>query len=269
VPERDAEGRLALAPVSGIVLVLIPGGTFLMGAQAEDPTLCCFDREAFENEAPPHQVTLAPFFLSKHEMTQGQWQRVTGTNPSTFAAGAGAGGREATLLNPVETVSRGDCMRVLARLALELPTEAQWERAARAGTQMPWWTGPVPLSLQGAANLADLSVERAGGQWPQIERWLDDGFYRHGPVDLLRANPFGLHGVHGNVWEWCRDDFGAYELAARAGDGLRADAPPGLAVGRGGGFVNNAAYCRVSLRDARPDAPHALFGLRPARALER
>jgi formylglycine-generating enzyme required for sulfatase activity len=157
----------------------------------------------------------------------------------------------------------------LLRLALELPTEAQWERAARAGTQMPWWTGPVPLSLQGAANLADLSVERAGGQWPQIERWLDDGFYRHGPVDLLRANPFGLHGVHGNVWEGCRDDFGAYELAARAGDGLRTDAPPGLAVGRGGGFVNNAAYCRDSLRDARPDAPHALFGLRPARALER
>jgi formylglycine-generating enzyme required for sulfatase activity len=109
---------------------------------------------------------------------------------------------------------------------------------------------------------------RAGGEWPQIERWLDDGFFRHGPISALRANPFGLHHVHGNVWEWCLDDFGPYTDPVREGDGLRQPAQPGLPVGRGGGYVNNAAYCRVSLRDSRPDAPHNLFGVRPARRVD-
>ncbi len=265
VPARGADGALVLQESSALVLVLLPGASFLMGAQGEDPALPNHVAGAFANEAPPHEVTLAPFFLSKYELTQGQWLRAMGANPSTY----GAAGDEPALLHPVETVSRGQCLALVRRLGLELPTEAQWEYAARAGTSTPWWTGADPLSLQGAANLADQAVVRAGGEWPQIERALDDGYFRHAPVTALRANPFGLHHVLGNVWEWCRDDFGGYELPARPGDGLRMLPAPGLPVGRGGGYVNNAAYARASLRDSRPDSPHLLFGLRPARALER
>ncbi len=268
-PARGGDGRLALAPESAIVLVLVPAGEFLMGAQAEDPGLPNHAREAFANEGPPHEVALEPFFLSKHELTQAQWLRLAGASPSTYAPGPDDAAAEhpVTLMHPVETVGRGECLRVLSERALDLPTEAQWEYAARAGTSSSWWTGPDPRSLQGAANLADQAVVRAGGEWPQIEPWLDDGYYRHAPVDALRANPFGLHHVHGNVWEWCRDDFGSYTEPVRAGDGLRL-VPPGLPVGRGGGYVNNAAYCRSSLRDSRPDAPHVLFGVRPARRVD-
>jgi formylglycine-generating enzyme required for sulfatase activity/serine/threonine protein kinase len=265
LPARGADGSLVLEESSAIVLVLLPGASFLMGAQGEDPALPNHAAGAFANEAPPHEVALAPFFLSKYELTQGQWLRAMGANPSTY----GAAGDEPALLHPVETVSRGQCLALVRRLGLELPTEAQWEYAARAGTNTPWWTGADPVSLQGAANLADQAVVRAGGEWPQIERALDDGHFRHAPVTALRANPFGLHHVLGNVWEWCRDDFGGYELPARPGDGLRMLPAPGLPVGRGGGYVNNAAYARASLRDSRPDSPHLLFGLRPARALER
>ncbi|NOT29767.1 MAG: SUMF1/EgtB/PvdO family nonheme iron enzyme, partial [Planctomycetes bacterium] len=265
-PRRDASGTLLLDEASGLVLVLIPGGSFLMGAQSEDPALPNYCADAFANELPPHEVELTPFFLSKFEMTQGQWQRATGSNPSTY--GPANTELALTLLHPVETVSRGQCLELARRLGLELPTEAQWEYAARAGTDTPWWTGSDPRALQGAVNLADQAVVRAGGEWPQIERWLDDGWFRHAPVAALRANPFGLHHVLGNVWEWCRDDFGSYALPVRPGDGLRVLAAPGMPVGRGGGYVNNAAFARTSLRDSRSDSPHLLFGLRPARALE-
>ena len=155
---------------------------------------------------------------------------------------------------------------MLHRLGLDLPTGAQWVYAAWAGTTTDWWTGDDPRNLQSTVNLADQAVQRAGGEWPQIEPWLDDGFHRHASVQTLRPNPFGQHHVLGNVWEWFRDDF-AYERPVRGGDGLREAPEGGLPVGRGGGYVNSAASCRVSLRDSRPDTGHLLFGMRPARAI--
>jgi formylglycine-generating enzyme required for sulfatase activity len=265
-PQRDEAGRLALDEASAVVLVLIPGGTFWMGAQSADPSAPNHAPQVFDNELPPHEVTLVPFFLSKYELTQGQWSRAMGANPSTYAPGHAE--VEVTLLHPVETVSRGQCLELARRLGLELPTEAQWERAARAGTSTPWWTGADPRALDGAANLADQAVVRAGGQWPQIEPGLDDGYYRHAPISALRANPYGLHHVLGNVWEWCRDSFAPYSRPVRPGDGLRAPPEEGLPVGRGGGYVNNALFSRASLRDSRSDSPHLLFGVRLARALD-
>ena len=99
VPERDAKGRLVLDEASAIVLVLIPGGEFLMGAQSEDRGLPNYSAEAFANEGPPYEVELDPFFLSKFEMTQGQYACAAGENPSTVRPGESE--VEITGLHPV------------------------------------------------------------------------------------------------------------------------------------------------------------------------
>ena len=266
---RGADGRLSVAPNTGLVFALLPAGTVVVGAQATDPQGANYSPGAFDNERPVHAVPLDPFFISKYEMTQAQWERIDRANPSTHKPSTAEGSELAIgPTHPVETISRSAAERLVRALGLELPSEAQWEYAARAGHSTPWWVGDDPRELQGAANLADLTVTRMGRQWPQVERWLDDGWLRHAPVDTLRPNPFGLHHMLGNVWEWCRDDFAAYSEPARPGDGLR-EAPGELSVGRGGGYVNNAAYARAAIRDARPDAAHPLFGVRPVRPLVR
>jgi serine/threonine protein kinase/formylglycine-generating enzyme required for sulfatase activity len=276
VPARDAEGRLAIDGESGIVLVLVPGGSFRMGAEppapggdAQGPNV---DAQAAERERPVHTVELAPFFLSKFEMTQGQWLRATGSNPSRIQPGEKHGSVTTSLAHPVEYVSWTECAKVTAHLALALPTEAQWEYAARAGTTTPWWTGPERDSLRGAANLADQSAARAGAPWVGIRDWpdFDDGHVVHAPVDSLRANPFGLHHVHGNVWEWCADRFINYTRPARAGDGFRDFDGPAPQMGRGGAFTMTAGIARVTNRGPGP-ATHRdeTIGLRPARAVSR
>ena len=271
VPERDPGGRLVVTGESGIVLVLVPGGTFAMGAQSDDPLAPGHLPYAFPNEAPVHEVELAPYFLAKHELTQGQWLRCAGANPSSLQPDpfAAPGDPPCDLRHPVELVSWEDCARLLPRIGLALPTEAQWERAARAGSGDPWWVGDDPEALQGFVNLADLAVLEAGNRWPQIERWLDDGWVRHAPVDAFDPNPFGLHSVYGNVWEWCLESGAAYTEPPRPGDGARLGAGGIQRVGRGGGYVNNAVFARASIRDLRPArSVHPAYGVRPARGLD-
>ncbi len=275
VPGRGADGQLQFDEDSGIVLVLIPGGRFEMGARQpgpDDPAVGPnLDLNAVEKEGPVHAVELSPYFLSKFEMTQGQWLRATGANPSVIAAGTRHGSVPITLRDPVESVSWTECDRTLTRLGLTLPTEAQWERAARAGTTTPWWSGEERESLRGAANLADQSAARAGAPWVEIRDWpdLDDGHVVHASVDAFRPNPYGLHNVCGNVWEWCLDHYGAYTHPTRAGDGLRTLEGQSMRVGRGGGFTKTAAISRHSNR-----GPAAAFyrdesiGVRPARAID-
>jgi formylglycine-generating enzyme required for sulfatase activity len=270
---RNAEsGQLVLTPETGLVFVLIPGGAFLMGSQTHDPDEPNFAADARDTERPLHEVSLDPFFLSKYEMTQGQWLRFTGENPSNYASGQDFLGRVVSDLNPVEQVSLERCVEVLARLGLSVPTEAQWERAARAGTSTPWWSGPARESLRGRVNLADQAAARGGALWKYIDDWptLDDGYVVHAPVDAFEANPFGLHNVHGNVWEWCRDHyFGDYTPPARPGDGERDTPPSGFRVLRGGSFYHSAAQSRAAFRN--PTAPHLsanYIGVRPARRLD-
>ena len=157
-PDPEAMHSWILDDGTGMILVLLPGGTFRMG-----------DDHAHADEGPAHDVTLGPFFLSKYEVTQGQWLRATGENPSLYAAGGTLGGRATTLQNPVERVSWDDCHEVLGHLGLSLPTEAQWEYAARAGTREYWWMGNTLLDLLGKANFSDPSWLEASRDGREIK----------------------------------------------------------------------------------------------------
>ncbi|MFT5152128.1 MAG: serine/threonine protein kinase, partial [Planctomycetota bacterium] len=132
-PARGGDGKLEMEDGTGLVFVLLPGGKFWMGAQARDPEGRNHDPDAQSNEGPVHEVELSAFFLSKYEMTQGQWERMAGRNPSRWTAETfGGGWIEGP--NPVEQVSWFDCMGLLPKLSLRLPSEAQWEYACRGGT---------------------------------------------------------------------------------------------------------------------------------------
>jgi formylglycine-generating enzyme required for sulfatase activity len=264
---RGTSGELVLGERTGIVLVLLPGGTFDMGAQRQDTSGENFDPMAEPTEGPVHSITLAPFFLSKHELTQGQWLALSGRNPSSYFPGGSE--RAVGPTNPVEQVSWNECTALLPRLGLELPTEAQWEYAARAGSSTPWWTGDEKEGLEGAANLADAYAHGRGATWRPYEDWLDDGAFVHAPAGSYEPNPFGLHDVVGNVWEWCGDLFAEYRQPVRDGDGARAGGGSVLRVVRGGSFNTSAANGRSSGRQsATPELRAISIGLRPARALE-
>ncbi|MEW6742324.1 MAG: bifunctional serine/threonine-protein kinase/formylglycine-generating enzyme family protein [Planctomycetota bacterium] len=236
----EGRGEASLREESGIVLVLLPGGPFIMGADETDP-----ERESNER---PHRVVLEPFFISKYEVTQAQWQRVMGENPSLMEAGTEYEGEKFTWLNPVETVTWFECQRFADRLDLSLPTEAQWEYACRAGTRSPFCWGATQEALAGKENVGDRTFARAIGL-PTTTTWAD-GHVHHAPVGSFEANPFGLHDMHGNVGEWCAD----WELqdyppdSDVPGDGLM---PGGLSwrrASRGGSWYAVPRFCRAAFR---------------------
>ncbi|MBL8755611.1 MAG: SUMF1/EgtB/PvdO family nonheme iron enzyme [Planctomycetes bacterium] len=267
---RGADGKLVLRDGTGLVFVLLPGGTFAMGAQRSDPNGANHDPQAQPPEAPVHTVSLSPFFLAKYEMTQAQWLRCTGGNPSHYKPGKRVQWVK-SLLHPVEHVSWLDCQRELQRLDLTLPSEAQWEYGARGGQPTVWWTGNDRQSLLGAVNLADQAAARSGSPWPEVADWpeLDDGFEVHAPVDAHRSNGFGLHGVHGNVWEWCLDGFdtGFYRQSP-ARDPVCPPSSSATRVNLGGCYANAAVLARSANRGS--DAPNLVdryLGVRPSRAV--
>jgi formylglycine-generating enzyme required for sulfatase activity/serine/threonine protein kinase len=268
-PERAADGRLVLGPESSVVLVLLPGGSSELGARANAPAHARNDPAADPGEGPLQTLDLAPFFLAKHELTQGQWRRFTGRNPSKHLAGTVSGGNALDERSPVERVSWLEAERQCARLGWQLPTEAQWEYAARGGTDSPWWTGPDSLFLDGTENLSDSFARAHGAPWASFEDGLDDGWLLHAPVGSLEPNPFGLFDVLGNVYEWCRDPFGPYRLSTAPGDGLRIGGNPATRAVRGGSFISAARAARVSKRDSAPvELELDAIGLRPSRAVE-
>jgi len=270
-----ADGELRIGPETGLVFVLLPGGEFAMGAQPQRPDLPNFDPRARASEGPVHTVELQPFFLSKYEMTQAQWERFTGANPSYYGPDHGDGHSGIDGTHPVERVSWYDSERVCRWLGLSLPSEAQWEFAARAGTSSAWWSGAERESLRGGVNLADRAAREAGAPWPQIEDWpeLDDGFALHAPVDAFAPNAFGLHQVHGNVFEWCLDEYAADFYTRLHGPdpvAVDRDASGGNRVSRGGSYRSTASSARSAFRqNDDPDSALAEVGLRPARALSR
>ncbi len=269
-PERTATGSLALRDDSGVVLVLIPGGTYRMGARPpadeDEPAGGHVDPAAQPKESPIHEVRLDPFFISKHELTQGQWLRVTGVNPSHARPDrAWDHGYAPTLRNPVEQVSYLDCEEVLRRLDLSMPTEAQWEAAARGGTTTPWWCGRTLSSLPSTENMADsrwVVVEGSSGP-ADMER--DDGWSGPAPVGSYGGNPFGLHDVIGNVSEWCRDRMEFYRIPVLPGDGLRSAGIVDARAVRGGAFNMVARNGRSSARFGMNERTRVgWIGVRPA-----
>ena len=214
--------------VTGIHLVFVPAGEFMMGSPDDEK-----DRNNVGDEGPVHEVRLTkPFYLGKYEVTQAEWRAVMGRSFGRFP-----GER-----NPVEQVSWDDCQAFVSELNSEfrppssqlqfaLPTEAQWEYACRAGTQTRFHYGDdldyreLPLYAWFNGN--------AGGK-------------TH-PVGEKKPNVWGLYDMLGNAWEWCADQYGAYPNGAVSDPAgpERGD----FRVLRGGGWNHNAAHCRSALRD--------------------
>jgi len=217
----------------------IPGGTFQMGCNELVDLFCEL------NEHPRHQVTLQAFFMGATEVTQNEWVAVTGQNPSTFT-GCGE--------CPVETVSWNDIQAFIDTLSslsgfnYSLPSEAQWEHAARAGDTSLIYSGSNDLS----------SV----GWWGN-----PSGFPQ--PVGTLAPNAWGLYDMSGNIFEWCEDYVhNSYTGAPSDGSAwLDPPDPNGNRVLRGGAWLNGESFCRVSSRSlaAKSEEAWNFIGFRLAR----
>lgn len=209
--------------VNGVTfkMVAVEGGTFTMGS------------DAYEWEMPPHQVTLSSYCIGETEVTQALWVAVMGSNPSYFPG---------NLQRPVERVSWKDCQTFISRLNdltgknFRLPTEAEWEFAARGGNLSQGY------KYAGSDNIDDVA-------WYIVNAY-DVGSsspdYGTHPVATKVPNELGLYDMSGNVWEWCQDWWGSYSSGAQIN-------PTGPSTGsyrmnRGGGWHNYAGDCRVSNR---------------------
>ena len=219
-PNKPSAAQTRKAILDRLVanMVYVEGGTFTMGATAEQGS----DADGFEK--PTHQVTLSTFYIGKYEVTQAEWKAVMGTNPSHFKGDN----------LPVEFVSWDDCQEFIRKLneltgkQFRLPTEAEWEYAARGGKRS-----------YGAKYAG-------GGDIGNVAWYKENSNSTTHPVGLKRANELGLYDMTGNVWEWCQDRYGKYSSTSQTnpqGPGSGRDR-----VLRGGCWGNVARYCRLSGR---------------------
>jgi serine/threonine-protein kinase len=237
-----AEKKVDLGRGVSIRLMLVPAGEFLMGcaySQNEHARRGGKPEDWFERERPRHRVRISkPFYLGKCEVSQEVWRKVVGKDPSFFDEGS----------LPVESVSWDDCagfVRKLNRLcggkpAFRLPTEAEWEYACRAGAASPFAGGETISTQRANYNGSSVFVEGRRGSFRN----------RTVPVGSLPANSWGLHEMHGNVWEWCADWYGKYS------SGVLTD-PTGprsgrLRVVRGGSWYSKMGLCRSAYRGSYP-----------------
>ena len=193
-------------------MVYVSGGTFIMGGDESS------------DQTPTHSVTLSSYYICKYEVTQALWRAVMGSNPSKFKGDN----------LPVEQVSWNDCQTFINRLNnytgrnFRLPTEAEWEFAARGGNYSRHY------KYSGSNYISDVA-------W-----YCDNSGNRTHPVGTKQANELGLYDMSGNVWEWCSDRYGSYSSYSQSN-------PTGATSGfgrveRGGNWCGLARYCCSSHR---------------------
>ena len=216
-------------------MVYVSGGTFTMGATSEQGS------DAWGDEKPTHSVTLSSFYLCKYEVTQALWRAVMGNNPSNFKGDN----------LPVEQVSWDDCQTFISRLNnltgknFRLPTEAEWEYAARGGNRSRGY------KYSGSNKISDVA-------W-----YTDNSGSKTHPVGTKSPNELGLYDMSGNVYEWCSDWYGTYSSSSQTN-------PAGPSSGssrvyRGGSWCGVARFCRSSRRNFdAPDDRNYFLGLRLA-----
>ena len=224
----------------GMRLALIPGNAFTMGSPAEETG-------RRENEGPQHTVVFQqPFYVGVCPVSQAQYEQVTGANPSRFTRDAG-GGPE----HPAERVSWDDAVAFCKRLSdlpeeqdagrvYRLPTEAEWEYACRGGTTSVFAHGAGLGSAQ--ANFDGAFPYGRAPAGPALGRTTRVGSYP--------ANNFGLHDMHGNVWEWCADWYDERAYAYSSMHDPKGPKEGRFRVVRGGCWRSHAATCRAAYRNA-------------------
>jgi formylglycine-generating enzyme required for sulfatase activity len=253
-----------------IDMVQIPAGKFLMGSPKDEAL-------RYDSEGPQHEVTLTKaFYLGKFEVTRGQFRKFVDTKGYQTDAekdGKGGWGYDAetkkfaqkpeytwrnpgfaqTDAHPVLNVSWNDAKAYCAWLSAKegktfrLPTEAEWEYAARAGTKTRYHTGDADASLEGYANVADARAKKIFPDWTTFA--FDDEFPFTAPVGQFKANGFGLHDMIGNAWEWCED--GSDTKAYQRGDCKDPLVAEGASrVLRGGSWGSSPGFCRSASRYA-------------------
>ena len=241
-----AEPEATEYTVNGVTfkMIQVDAGTFTMGATEEQGS------DAYSDESPTHQVTLSSFAIGQTEVTQELWLAVMGSNPSWFN-GTGNPNHGSShsndcgtnLQRPVECVSWNDCQEFISRLNqitgknFRLPTEAEWEFAARGGNFSQGYKYAGSNNIDDVAwygsNASEDSQFGVGGNGPQT-------------VGTKLPNEIGLYDMSGNVAEWCQDKYGSYSAEAQTN-------PAGVASGseyvvRGGSWLRIPRICRVSSR---------------------
>jgi formylglycine-generating enzyme required for sulfatase activity len=209
-------------------MVEIPGGTLIMGSPKSEA-----GRDL--DEGPQHQVTVPVFFMAKYELTQAQYQAIMGSNPSRFPGNN----------RPVERVSWNNAVTFCEKLSQKtqknyrLPSEAEWEYACRAGTTTPFYFGESITS-----ELVNYNGNYTYGSAPK-------GQYRQQTTDVgsFPPNAFGLYDMHGNLWEWCQDDYiDNYSDAPKDGSALTGRSGD-VKLLRGGSWISKPQGCRSGDRN--------------------
>ncbi|MBR5687349.1 MAG: SUMF1/EgtB/PvdO family nonheme iron enzyme [Prevotella sp.] len=230
-------------------MIAVEGGTFMMGATPEQ------GEDARQNEKPAHQVTLDGFMIGETVVTQALWKAVMGNNPSRFKDDD----------RPVETVSWNDCQNFITQLNsmtgehFRLPTEAEWEFAARGGNKSNH------TKYAGGSDIYSVGwfCENSKKSKSFIGRMFSEGSTQ--PVAMKDPNELGLYDMSGNVWEWCQDWYDKDYFSKSPVTNPYNEIIAYYHVDRGGGWINDVGGCRVSSRDYfTPDYAFDALGLRLA-----